>query len=63
MRSQFWFEFSLFLFLCVGRVMAQQASSEDKSKFVIVPREVGLVTIAYQPDCPLQFEKVSFWLG
>jgi hypothetical protein len=32
-------------------------------KTVRVPREVGLVTIAYQPDCPLQFENVSLLGG
>ena len=61
MRSYFHFEVLLFLALCAGSAMGQQPSAEEE--FVIVPREVGLVTVAYQPDCPLVFENVRFLAG
>ena len=63
MRFEFPFAVVFCLFLCVGTLTGQVSSSEDKEKFVMVPREVGLVVIAYQPDCPLQFEKVKLLAG
>lgn len=63
MRFQFQFAILFGVFLCAGTVVGQQSSFERKEKFVRVPREVGLVTVAYQPDCPLQFENVRFLAG
>ena len=63
MRSQFKSEVFLCLCLCVGTVVGQDLSSQEKEKFVMAPREVVLVAVAYQPDCPLQFEKVSLLAG
>ena len=61
MRPYFHFEVLLFLALCAGSAMGQQPSAEEE--FVMVPREVGLVTVAYQLDCPLVFENVRFLAG
>lgn len=61
MRFRFHPEVLSCLLLLVGTAGAQQSPSE--AKFVTVPREVGLVTVAYQPDCPLRFERVSFLAG
>jgi hypothetical protein len=38
---------------------AQQADQKQKRRFVVVPAEQALVTIAFQPDCPLQFEEAE----
>jgi hypothetical protein len=59
MRFQFQCGVLLCLLFCVGTVTGQQSSSQEKMKVVMVPRAIGLVTVAYQPDCPLQFENVS----
>ena len=61
MRFRFHPEVLSCLLFLVGTVVAQEPPSE--AKFVTVPREVGLVTVAYQPDCPLRFERVSFLAG
>lgn len=37
-------------------VSAQQADSQQKRRYVVVPADQVLVTIVYQPECPLQFE-------
>lgn len=52
----------LFLILCAGSVIGQTPTSE-KPKAVLIPREIALVAVAYQPDCPLQFENVSAAAG
>jgi hypothetical protein len=47
-------------FLCAVIVVnAQHNGQREKTRSVLVPREVTLVTVAFQPDCPLQFEKVK----
>ena len=43
-------------------VCAQQAS-QPKIRAVEIPREVSLVSGAYQPNCPLQFENAKFLAG
>ena len=50
------------LVLLAGTVMSQTPSS-DETRAVLVPREIALVAVAYQPDCPLQFENVSAAAG
>jgi hypothetical protein len=40
-----------------------QPSSRQKVRAVEIPREIGLVAIAYQPNSPLQFEDVKFLAG
>lgn len=46
-----------FVFACsTALVYGQQANPQEKQEFVIVPSEQALVTVASQPDCPLQFE-------
>jgi hypothetical protein len=45
----------------LSTAVGQKASVvQDTQQVVIVPRENALLTIAYQPDCPLQFEDVKF---
>src|SRR2546423_14771774 len=44
-------------------VISGQQPSSDSIKVVVVPREVGLITVANQPDCPLQFENISWLAG
>jgi hypothetical protein len=51
------------MLLAVFTVMGQQSSSEDHIKAVLIPRDVGLITVVSQPDCPLQFENVRFLAG
>jgi hypothetical protein len=63
MRFQLPWNVLLYLFFSIGTVVGQQPFSQEKDKVVMVPREVALVTVAYQPDCPLQFENVSFFAG
>jgi hypothetical protein len=58
MRFRFHPEVLSCLLLLVGTVVAQESPSE--AKFVTVPREVGLVTVAYQPDCPTSLRKGEF---
>lgn len=53
--------FTLLLLLCAA-VMAdggQQADSLDEHRFVVVPRDQGLILVVSQPDCPLKFEDVK----
>src|SRR5437773_1143189 len=63
MRTQFPSKTFFTVLVCMTTVMAQQRTSGEKSKAVVIPREIGLVSIAYQPDCPLQFENVKFLAG
>ena len=59
------FQFSILtlLFLYASAVNGQSGISEEKVRAVMIPRQVSLVTIAYQPDCPLHFEDVKFLAG
>jgi hypothetical protein len=50
------------VFLGFTTLHAQQ-TPQQKVQTVEIPREIGLVTIAYQPNCPLQFEDVQFLVG
>src|SRR5256885_9452035 len=53
-------------FLCMflgGTSLCAQQTSQQKVRAVEIPREISLVTIAYQPKCPLQFEDVKFLAG
>ena|SRR5437588_2033415 len=45
------------LFVCFAcSVSGQQANHQTKEKYVVIPDDLVLATIAYQPDCPLRFE-------
>jgi len=50
------------LFICVlaaltaVTVHGQQDNSQDRNRYVVVPRDQGLIVIASQPNCPLTFE-------
>lgn len=47
------------VFVCgVSTVNSQQSLQREKNQYVVVPREVALPVIAFQPTCPLKFEKV-----
>jgi len=55
-------KFSSMCFLLLyafSSVFAQDKAGEQKQKLVAVPSDVALVTIAYQPNCPLKFQTVS----
>lgn len=43
---------------CLGQQRTRPAVPQERPSLVIVPREIALPIIAYQPDCPLQFENV-----
>ena len=51
-----------YIFLCllcacaVSTAWGQQSNSQDEHRFVVMPREQGLLLIAPQPDSPLKFE-------
>ncbi len=51
------------LLYCGVAVRAQETNTQKKELFVEVPREIALATVAYQPNCPLQFENVKLLAG
>ena len=52
--------FALLFALClVSTASSQKANQQKARRAVVVPAEDILLVIAYQPDCPLKFEKVS----
>jgi hypothetical protein len=61
MRLQF--RILTLLFLCASAVSGQDRASQEKVRAVMIPRQVGLVTLAFQPDCALHFENVKFLAG
>lgn len=54
---------SLLLVCSAITINAQERNTQKKELFVEVPRELGLPTVAYQPNCPLQFENVKLLAG
>lgn len=40
-----------------------QKPSQGKVRAVVVPREIGLISVVYQPNCPLQFENAKLLAG
>lgn len=44
--------------VCVGQQRERPSAPQERPSLVIVPREIALPTIAYQPDCPLRFENI-----
>lgn len=63
MRNHSYFGPLAVMLLAVFTAMGQRSSSDDRIKTVLIPRDIGLVTVVSQPDCPLQFENVSFLAG
>jgi hypothetical protein len=51
----------LFAVLVSATQVTGQETSQRKIPVVEIPREIGLITIAYQPECPLQFENAKFF--
>jgi hypothetical protein len=52
--------FLCFMFICfVVSASGQQVERQQKRRFVVVPPEQALVTVAFQPECPLQFEEAK----
>jgi len=51
------------LLVCVACAANAQQDNGRKQKYVLVPPEIGLATVASQPDCPLQFENVRLLAG
>lgn len=54
---------SLLLVCSAIAINAQERSTQKKELVVEVPREIVLPTVAYQPNCPLQFENVKLLAG
>ncbi|HEX8144447.1 MAG TPA: hypothetical protein VF553_17740 [Pyrinomonadaceae bacterium] len=53
--------FACVTLLCAINVsMGQQPSALEKHRYVVLPAKNVLVTVASQPDCPLQLEGVKF---
>ncbi len=56
----------LLCFMCLcfaGSANSQQVDGKQKWKFVVVPAEQVLVTVAAQPLCPIQFENIKYLAG
>jgi hypothetical protein len=53
---------SLLLFACIAS-RAQDPKHVEKNEFVLIPREIALPVIVFQPDCPIEFEKVERLAG
>lgn len=53
-----------FSWLCLlSTASSQETGKQQKWKYVVAPPEQFLVTVAYQPKCPLQFEEVKYLAG
>lgn len=49
-----------FVSVCAASMIkGQEAKRPEKPQAVVVPREMILPVVVFQPDCPLQFEKVA----
>lgn len=53
----------LVLWSFTSAVVAQHAVSEQNRRYVVVPPENFLLTVAAQPDCPLRIENAKFLMG
>ena len=55
----------VFLILCMLpiSIFSQKSVSDGSAEFVEVPREIILPVVAVQPNCPIQFEKISHLAG
>jgi hypothetical protein len=50
---------STLCFLCiwvVSTISGQPGAAQEKRRYVVLPSDQGLLAIANQPDCPLEFE-------
>ena len=52
----------LVVLFCGGSVYGQTPSPQ-KFRAVSFPREIGLISVAYQPNCPLRFENAKLLAG
>jgi hypothetical protein len=53
-----------FICMCsVSALQSQERERQKKSKSVVVPTELVLLTIAAQPESPLEFDNVRFLAG
>src|SRR5437660_1375613 len=50
---------SLMFFCFACSVHCQKVSRQAKEKYVVVPNEVVLAAVAFQPDCPIHFEEAE----
>src|SRR5215472_3303484 len=57
--------FVLLLAFASASPMPQHGNDRQKRKALVVPREIVLPAVAFQPDCPLTFETAEtvHWLG
>lgn len=47
------------MILCVANpLIGQQTQNNKKPRYIVIPPDVMLITVASQPDCPLQLEEV-----
>jgi hypothetical protein len=49
--------------LVIAKSICGQEPSNGKVRAVVVPREIGLISVAYQPNCPLKFENAKLLAG
>lgn len=47
-----------FICICSTGILMQVSAQQNKIQFVVIPPEISLPTVAVQPGCPLQFEKI-----
>jgi len=47
------------VWLCGLCITNGQQGDSQKERYVVLPADQGLLAIAYQPDCPLQFENAK----
>jgi hypothetical protein len=53
----------IFYLALAGGAFGQDTSRQEKKRVVIIPPEVTLPAIAYQPDCPLQIEDITVFIN
>ncbi|HKO42013.1 MAG TPA: hypothetical protein VJU84_01880 [Pyrinomonadaceae bacterium] len=53
----------LMMFCVTFTAFGQGEAPPKKDQYVLVPREVGLVTVAFQPNSPIQFENAQWYVG
>lgn len=54
---------SILCFACVcliSTARGQQSNPQEKQRYILMPPEQALLTVASQPDCPLKFEATKY---
>jgi hypothetical protein len=63
MRRQAFFQCVLVIFISLGVTSAQVKDQPQKQRYIVVPRERTLVTVASQQECPLHIENAQLLLN